>query len=383
MVRKKEDIGQQTEENAEDLSKNIISIERKKSELRASGNYDLERLRLDTEYFLKMEYEEKEESILFAYDRHGLESFKNIRQEEPVTILNILLLASGLERLYDDYTFSIQPANLWYNSAGKIRVMERDLPQEEQQNNFANAYKALIGCALTGKYTFRDYLEGGSDLYGKSDWTKGLAEIEATAEIVSYLENKKKNYLSVQKKETVRVSRKKHGFLRIASVIFLVFALVTGVYAGIQYFYTIPYLNAVSSADRAYIANDLNGVIKAMEKIEPERMEKTQKYTLALAYLSSESMTDKQKQMISGKINLQSDDRYLEYWIAIGRLKVEDAENLAMSLSDDELLLYAYLTDKEQTENDSKITGEEKKERIDSLNSQIESLYKKISPEEE
>ena len=58
----------------------------------------------------------------------------------------------------------------------------------------------------------------------------------------------------------------------------------------------------------------------------------------------------------------------------LGRLDVEKAEDIAQQVSDQDLLLYAYLKDKSMTEEDTKISGEEKAAKIESLTSKIEKL---------
>lgn len=78
-----------------------------------------------------------------------------------------------------------------------------------------------------------------------------------------------------------------------------------------------------------------------------------------------------------------SEAKILEYWIRIGRLETKKAEEIALSLSDDKLLIYAYMKEADDLENNTKIDGSKKKQRLDELESQIEKLGDKYEPKEE
>ncbi len=92
-------------------------------------------------------------------------------------------------------------------------------------------------------------------------------------------------------------------------------------------------------------------------------MERAQKYILATAYIQGESVdsfSTKDKEVILSKINYQSNEGIFDYWIHLGRMEVKEAENLALQMSDDQLLLYAYLQELSRIEEDQEMSGEEK-----------------------
>ncbi len=60
-----------------------------------------------------------------------------------------------------------------------------------------------------------------------------------------------------------------------------------------------------------------------------------------------------------------------------------EAENIAMQRSDDELLLYAYMLDKDLTQTDTVMTGEEKAAKLADLEEKIANLAKQYEAEEE
>lgn len=362
-------------------TKEMLTEKVKKSQLHAKSNYDFHKLRSAGEHFLPMNWEEDAETVSFQYEIGRMTSFSEIRKEDKVVIFNILMQIAKFETDREDYSFSIEPANLFYNSNGQVCIKQRDLTVECEEN-FTLEYKALIACALTGEYTFKDYLEGGEDLLKKNKAVKQFFELSDTEEIVEHLEQLKKEYLERQKKRKVSVNRVGNRILKISAVFLLILTIVLGTYSGIQYFDTIPYLTAVTAADNAYIENNNIALIDALKSVEVERMDKHQKYILARAYLQSENLSDEQKKNVLEKLTLTANEKELEYWILLGRLDVTSAEDLALQLSDDELLLYAYMKEKAQIQADTAISGTEKEQRIQEVQSKIDSLAKKYDLED-
>lgn len=351
----------------------------KKSQLLADGLYDLLKLQAAGEHFLSMEWEEEEETVTYTYDIARMTSFTEVPKEEFPVIINLLLRAAMFEKDRKSYSFSMEPANLYYNTNGTICIKSRDLnqPCSTEKEEFLLCYKALAACALTGQYSYLDYLEGGEELYEKNQVTAPFSEIQDTESMVNYLEQVKNNYLEKREKMMISVSKMGNRFLKAAVAVLFLSTSVLGVYGGIQYFSTIPYMTAVNKADNAYIENDTIALIGALRDIEVEELDKHQKYILARAYLQSENLTNEQKGNILEKLTLSSNEKELEYWINLGRLNVERAEDLAMQLSDDELLLYAYMKEKAQIESDTEVTGADKTQKLEEVQSKINSLADK------
>ena len=73
----------------------------------------------------------------------------------------------------------------------------------------------------------------------------------------------------------------------------------------------------------------------------------------------------------------------LEYWIYLGRGDTEQAVDIAMRQSDNQLLLYAYMKQKAAVEADKILSGEEKGEQLEALESKMEPLIEQYEAEEE
>ncbi len=366
------------------MDENIKKIEEKvkKSELTASTRFDMERISAAGEHFLPMTWSEERDDWNLSYDASRLIPFSEVRKEDYVTILNLLVLAAQLEGDAQTFRFSLEPENLFYHPCGRVLVKSRDI-REKEEISFLKEYRALTGWALTGKYEFRDYLEGGEDLYGKQDVTARLPEFEDADTLAEYLEETLSEYRAKTKKEMISVKRMQFRILKIAAVALTIWAAAVSVYGGIQYFQTIPYLQAVNRADNAYIGKDYTELIRSLREIPIDQLDQHQKYTLALAYLQAENLTEEQRKNAGKHVLLNSDPRYLEYWIQIGRLEAEDAQETAMALMDDELLLYAYLLDQEITQSSDELSGEEKQEKLKTLQSRIKEITDKYGLEEE
>jgi type VII secretion protein EssB len=349
----------------------------KKSRLYATGQYDLHKLQSAGEHFLPLTWKEQEEEVEFSYSIKRMHSFTEVRNESMEVILSILIQIAGFSKDQSSYSFSMEPGNLYYNSNGRVCIKTRDLRERQQdvtETSFLLSYKALIACGLTGKYSYQDYLEGGEELLSKTPVTAPLLEITTVWAVEDYLENLKREHLNIQRSTKILVSRVGNIVWKIAAGVLTVTTIVLGVYGSIQYFKEIPYLTAVAEANNAYIENDNVKLIDALKDLAAEEMDKHQKFILAKAYLQSENLSEDQKENRLGKLSLSSNEKELDYWIALGRMTPEKGEDLAMQLSDDELLLYAYLKDKEQVQSDTKIAGSEKEERLADIQGKIDNL---------
>lgn len=347
----------------------------KKSNLQAKGRYDFHKLETAGDCFLSLDWEEQDESIVFRYDVQNLTPFNDIRNEEYTTILNLLMQVSRFEEAKASYVFSMKPGNLYYHTSGRVLIKSRDLKIDKTtKEDFLLCYKALVACVLTGQYSYKDYLEGGEDLLQKHAITSKLYAFTEVAEILAYLEALKQSYIQKQKATMVYVKKWRNWVWKIATCLLLVTTILFGFYGARQHFQTIPYLSAVNQASNAWVENDIIGIIDALAGIEVENLELHQMYILASAYAQSENLAHSQRANILGRLNLHTNPWELEYWIRIGRLEVDEAIDLAMRLSNDELLLYAYLVQNAQIEANTSLSGAEREQQLREVQGRIDGL---------
>ena len=71
----------------------------------------------------------------------------------------------------------------------------------------------------------------------------------------------------------------------------------------------------------------------------------------------------------------------MEYWIHLGRLETGEAQSIAMQLSDDQLLLYAYIQELDLVSGDLELEATEKVNKISDLEGKIKTLADKLGIE--
>ena len=116
-----------------------------------------------------------------------------------------------------------------------------------------------------------------------------------------------------------------------------------------------------------------------MDSVEIARMDVPQKYILAVSCVKCESFNAENQKNILNTIALNGDEKVMEYWIHINRLETQEAADIAMQLSSDQLLYYAYLKEKTVVENDRTLSGEEKEARLSELESKLQPLKDEYS----
>uniref|UniRef100_UPI0028A2B680 type VII secretion protein EssB/YukC n=1 Tax=Lacrimispora sp. TaxID=2719234 RepID=UPI0028A2B680 len=87
---------------------------------------------------------------------------------------------------------------------------------------------------------------------------------------------------------------------------------------------------------RAYLENDLTGVIDALEKILAEQLDRHEKYILAVVAIRGQSVDSfpaETKDRLISRLSYKGDENLLDYWIYLGRLEADQAIDAAMRMS--------------------------------------------------
>ena len=170
---------------------------------------------------------------------------------------------------------------------------------------------------------------------------------------------------------------------RIYMIVCGVLLLVSCGYIGYYSLVEKPQMTAKLAAEVDYIKGDYISVIEDLSALDISDLSYDQKFILSRAFVNAESLTVEQKENVLKDLPVTGDEKLMEYWIHIGRLNPVEAQNIAMQKSDDELLLYAYRMEKDLTETDTKMTGEEKAAKLKELEDKIAKLAEKYMPAEE
>lgn len=301
-------------------------------------------------------------------------------------VLAILLSVGELKKEASELKFSLAPENLYYNVTGQAFVKQRDIYKEGtklREKEFVDSYRALIGYAMQKQYSFEDYLKGGMQLLQKNKMLAPLGEMTTVEEIIDYLDKQRNDLVEKNAKTKKTVEKSKFSGMKITMNISLVLLVLSVICMGYTFLKVLPYQKAVMEADNAYIENNFVEIIESLEKVKVGDMDKHQKFILANAYIRGENLSQEQKNNLLANMTVRENEKKLDYWIYLGRMETEDAENIAMQQSDDQLLLYAYLKEKNKVEMDPELSGAEKTAALSALEEKIQPLKEKYSEVEQ
>lgn len=363
------------------MDNNILTIKKKKSELNAKAK-EIVFLSYHSNMLADCTIEEQDDEVLFSFNTEGLKSCKQICD---IGFEKYRFLANCAELLlpYKELDFTLNPENIMYDLNLTPVVLIRDKQIGKTEIDFLRMYKSLCGTIINPKYSYADYENGGTDLFGKSDRLKKIASCETVADLKAYLTNKYKSLRTTEENKKVNVNKKNYSLLRILIPILSVLVLVAGGFAAFAYFNTIPYQDLLIKADNAYYKGNYVEVQNTLESIDLDKLPLSQKYILSRAFVSSESMTQQQKTTVLNGITMNTDEAVMDYWIYLGRLDFDNAIDIAQKIDDNELLLYAYIKQLTNVKDDTTISGEEKAAKVKDLEEKIAALTDELTIEPE
>lgn len=361
-----------------------MKVRIRKNALAAKSAYDFKRLEEKNHLFLPCRIEEEKDTVCMNFDLRGVKILEELKSAGRVEKLAVLLHVAELEEPYGNYEFSLDPGNLYYDILGKVRVKTRDVLPAAPKNRmkaFLRQYQALTGYILEGSRPYEDYLYGGVEFLQAEDGITGLMEAETVQEGKKILSEYYVNLLEEEKAHTARVGKRQYRRLARYGVVsaFLLVLLGAAVVYGFGWY--MPRQKRLMEAEDAYFRKDYIALIDALKGFETEELGHTGKYMLAIAYIQGQAVDTfsvKDKENILSKVTYQSNEAALDYWIHLGRMEVHRAEDLAKKMSDSQLLLYAYMHELRQVEDDEALSGEEKDGRKRELMKEIEELAEKL-----
>lgn len=358
----------------------VTEIRVQKADMAAKTSYDYQRLEQEDALLLPCVIEEEKETLCMKFETGEMAPFEQLKKEDKIKKMEVLMQVAELEKLYMKFEFSLCPKNLYYDRLGKVKVKKRDIIpayREHRKQQFLNMYQALIGYIMEGSRPYDDYLSGGAEILKKKEEFVKLMSPETLQEEKSLLVEMYENARSREEKTTLRVDRKKQRILTVYAVV-SAFALAGLLAAGIYSFgWYIPRQERITAANDAFLKKDYITVIDSLREFAVEDIDRPQKYILATAYIQGQAVdtfSTADKEAILSKITYDASETVLNYWIHLGRLEVAEAEELAMQMSDNQLLLYAYMQELDQLEQGSGLSGEEKNNREQELREEIRGL---------
>lgn len=359
--------------NNEGARQNTLESSIKLFDLTAGAD-KLYRLIYPSRWLVPLKADASDETAVFIYDLDGLKPVSSINQGLISEKLRLLLNIAGLFDISEEYSFSLNPENLYIDRNLEPKVLFRDLNGDDNGHDFVEEYKALIGCLLYPRYEFNDYLKGGGSLYKKKKRLRPLMQAKSVLEVENILKEQFERESGLLLKQKVLVNRKRHNLMRVLTPAFLALFLISGGLAVYIGYIVLPFKNALLNSGHYFLHEDYDSAIDTLKNISPDKMPKEERYQLARAYIISESLSQAQKNNILTDITLKTEDNILLYWINIGRMEYEAAIDMAKRIGSDEMLLYALISYEVSVQNDINLTGEEKSNRLEQLSKQISEL---------
>jgi type VII secretion protein EssB len=357
----------------------------KKSTLCANSRFDYEKIVYPVLGLIPCTYKEELEEILFCYDMTGMKPAEELLKESRENQFRFLINFMKLEKLCSNYHIKFTLENIYYDENFIPYVKFRDVYGKEEvykEEDFLFFYKTFIGGILSKKYTVGNLQESGLELLKGEEGFREFYEAKSSFLLAEILRDKRNKFIENENRTMKRVKKNSYIMSTVLSVISSVgFVIAVGIliYMGWK---VVPFQKKTIQANEAYIALDYVSCIDSVRDIEPEEMDVNTKYILAVSYAKSESLKPEEIQDIISKLSLSSNEKELEYWIYLGRLEAQKAQNLAKALSDDKLLMYAYMKELYSLEGDTTIEGEDKAARISQLEGFINALGEKYLKQE-
>ena len=356
----------------------------KKSKLAAKDIYDYKWITYPESYLLPAVLREEKEELHIAWQTEGRIPVTEIRQEDILLRLLVMDSVGGLFMGRRKFSFSLAPENLYYDIHGTVQVKRRDLHTEERpetEKDFLEEYKALIGFSMQEELGYGEFRKGGLQLLGRDGLCGAIRDRESIAEIQVCIREKYQRIREERRNQKILLPKKKYLAVKRSAIILGTLLLILSGFMGYHFIVEEPCQRAVIKLGDAYVQSDYVSCIDAMQGISVQKMNLYQKYMLANAYVRSEDLTREQKNNILSSMTLKNSPSRLEYWIYLGRKDTEKAEDIALRLSDDQLLLYAYMKEKGNIENNTDLSGTEKAERLNEVEKKMQPLMDEYNTE--
>lgn len=367
------------------LAPEVLVIKERKIDLQAKNAFEISQLEHTSDHFLLCKIREEIEFFEFTYDVAGQKPISQLPSKDWAARLSALIQLQQILTKESAYQIPMEPDNFYSDEQGVVRVLKRDLQMTELvEEEQLKAFQALAGTMLQGKYSFDELYSGGIELLKENDRTKSFTEWQNLAEAYEDLLKKQRDFKAVKQKTTKSVKKVPNLIMKIALIIFsITTVVVSGLYI-YQTFWLIPPEEKALIAERAFIEKDYVQVIEALQDIPVESLAKPEKYVLAVSYIRSQSIdtfSHEAKELILSKIVPNGTEIVMDYWIYLGRLDANSAEEIAMSLSDNQLLLYAYLQEMDNVSHDKELEGTAKAEKLNTLEGKIKGIADKLGIE--
>ena len=302
--------------------------------------------------------EEAENGFFFCFvTEEEWQDFAAAAALETEEKFRLLANCAALEAARAHYYFALSPDNLVFDRNLCPRILVRDAAAEEDtKEDFFRAYRALLA---------------------------GLARQTDSKALSAYFSAQWESRKKRRREKTVQVSRQRLLLCRIALPLLSISLLALA--GSFFYWYRIRFRKAerLIAAAEAYLREDYLAVGEALRGVKPGELSAEGRYMLARASIFTEGLTPVQREHILAGLHPKSDEETLRFWIYIGQNRFPEALDAAKRRGDEEMQLYALLKEESVLAGDRTKSGQEKEAEERRIEAEIETLRKKMQPEQE
>ena len=259
-------------------------------------------------------------------------------------------------------------------------VKESLPPYEENPERILEETRATVAAMIHPEQSFEQFLYYADTLTLSSELKQVLQA--KTLHDLQPIIHSQIEHLHKKESEFIKVNKKKWKTSRYVLIGVSICLLPALLYSLYSLFLLQPKQAKIVQAQENFLTNEYSEVVNSLQSYDIEDVPKVTQYQLALSYIINESLTDEQKESVRNTISLQSDPRYYEYWIHIGRGEAEQALEIARYLEDRDLLMYGILKRKEQVKADSDLESEKKQQMINELEQEFEEYENEIEKQQ-
>lgn len=255
-------------------------------------------------------------------------------------------------------------------------VKESVPPYEKNAERTLRETKALIAAAIEPKYSFEQYHQF-SDSIVRTPLVEKILQAKDEEELLTIIQKRMKKIVAEEKNFT-KMTVVKRNWLRYSIVALLLLIIPSGIYNGYSVFILEPRQDAYVYAQEHFLQKKYSEVINTLSDYEVEDMPKVIQYELSIAHIINETLTEDQKDNVLNTITLQTDPRYYQYWIFLGRGQAEKALTLSRQLEDLDLIMLALLHYEEEVKLDSDLKEEERERLLSEIDIEKKDYEKQI-----
>jgi type VII secretion protein EssB len=372
----------QTPEQDVPTDAETLVIKERKIDLQAKNVFEIYLLQHTSDHFLNCKIKEETEFFEFKYQVGNQYPISELAPNDWATKLSALIQIQHILVKEINYRITMTLDNFYIDQQGIVHILKRDLQVGEvADGQILKDFQVLTGTLLQQKYSYEQLYHGGLELLKENERTKTVPEWQSLEMAREALLIKQQEFKVFRDRTIKSVKKLPNLIMRIALLILSVTTIVFGGLYLYQSFWKIPIEEKNLLSERSFIEKDYPKVIETLKEFPVDALSKSEKYILAVSYIRSQSIdtfSNETKELILSKIVPVGTETVMDYWIYLGRLDAKNAEEIAMSLSDNQLLLYAYLQEMDNVSRDKKISGSSKAEKLNTLDGKIKDLADKL-----